>query len=112
MWKTDDKPAAVDSIIVTSSRDGAEVPKVASALRLAASAERAGWRVEQRYALAVVGGVEVQSVSVRLDRADEWAWAVWWNKSRAGWRFEGAFIGLVRHGYRALIGDLTKGTAA
>lgn len=96
-----------DTVIVISSRDGAPVPDVASARRLAAAAQAAGWNAKQAYALAVVGGIEIQSVSVRLDRGDEWARAVWLNKSRAGWRFEGAFVGLVRHGYRELIGGLT-----
>lgn len=110
---------AAPPVVLVSSRDGHEVPRVAGAVKLAAVAEAAGWSVRQTYALADVperryqnGNVaktahRLHSVVVRFTRPDDFAGhAAWWRVDEGPWRFDGAQLGMARYGLRELTAAL------
>lgn len=107
-WGTEPAPQAPGPTVLVSSRDGAEVPHVAGAVRLSRAATAAGWRVRQAYALAEVpatsrrGAHRLASVTVRLARADARGWASWRQVDGGAWRFDQAFLGLTPLGARDL----------
>jgi hypothetical protein len=116
MWASDvnDAPEAAPEILV-SSRDGAPVPRIAGAVKLAAVAQAHGWTVRQTYALAAVperprkaahrlasvAAHRLASVAVRLARGAARGWAVWHRINEGSWLFVCAFIGIERCGWRA-----------
>jgi hypothetical protein len=108
MWASDvdDAPEAAPEILV-SSRDGAPVPRIAGAVKLAAVAQAHGWSARQTYALAAVpersrkAAHRLASVAVRLARGAARGWAVWHKIDEGSWLFVCAFIGIERCGWRA-----------
>ena len=119
-WADDEPAEATPPVVLVSSRDGHEVPRVAGAVKLAAVAEAAGWTARQTYALADVperryqnGNVatapfRVASVAVRLSRGAQRGYALWRSVDEGPWRFADALLGFVGYGLR----DLTAALAA
>lgn len=109
-WGDEPKPEAPRPRVLVSSRDGAPVPWVAAAARLAGAAEAAGWSARQTYALAEVPATSrtdayrLATVAVRLERRGQRAWAVWCSRTGDGgpWRFADAQLATVGIGVRCL----------
>jgi hypothetical protein len=84
---------------------------VAGAQELAETAQAHGWTVKITYALAWVparyhrsgvmakDGHRLASVAVRLRRGPDTGWALWRSEHDGPWKFDHAFVGLVRHGW-------------
>jgi len=112
VWDKEEAPTAPPEVLV-SSRDGAPVPPVAGAVRLAALAEKHGWATLTTYALAAVperlylnGNVakaahRLASVAVRLAHGVVRGYAMWHNEDEHGWRFASAWLGTTQYGWRA-----------
>lgn len=102
--------------VLVSSRDGAPVPDVAGARRLAELARAHGWTATSTYALADVpervylngelatAAHHLATVAVRLVRGDVRGWATWGNAEGDGWRFVAAWVSLVPHGWSTRAG--------
>jgi hypothetical protein len=109
-WGDEPKPEVRPTVIV-SSRDGAEVPHVTGAARLAKAAEAAGWAVRQTYAAAFVPGTArravhlLASVAVRLARGGVCGaargFAIWHRVDDGPWKFDSAAL-IDPSGVRAL----------
>lgn len=107
-WGDEDEAPAAPPVVLVSSRDGAEVPRVAGAARLAKLAESHGWTVRLTYALAEVperfylngrlakAAHRLASVVVRMVRGADRGWAAWHGEDGAAWRFTVAYFGVVR----------------
>lgn len=97
-WGDEPKPAAPAPTVLVSSRDGAPVPVVTGAVRLARAAEAGGWTVRQTYALADVPATgraaarRLASVAVRLGGPKGRGWAVWHRIDEQPWRFTEAHL--------------------
>jgi hypothetical protein len=106
-WRAEAKPVKADPIIVVSSRDEHDVPAVRNAIKLALLAEANGWQIAQRYALAIVDGLDLESVTVRI-RGERSGYAIWHNLDQAGWRFMSAWLGFMHYGYRELLREVAR----
>lgn len=111
-WKADEVVEAKRTILVAAS-DGAPVPAVAGAVKLAAAAEANGWTAKLTYALVEVGDAfylngnlrqaahRLASVCVALRRPPSGGYAAWYSADDAPYGFDRAFIDFARHGWRA-----------
>lgn len=117
-WHDDPKPEVPQPTVLVSSRDGAEVPHVAGAARLAEAAEAAGWTVRQTYALADVPATSrraahrLASVVVRLhcQRDGRAGWATWHRPDdRDKWRSVGGVLGMQALSVTALMSEVKRG---
>jgi hypothetical protein len=107
-WGGEPRPAVPRPIVLVSSRDGAQVPNVAGAARLARAAEAAGWLARQTYALADVPAAprraahRLASVAVRFARVGAFGWATWHSVDDGPWRYAGGCLAFERLGLREL----------
>lgn len=114
-WGDEPRQPAPAPVVLVSSRDGADVPHVAGAARLAAAARAAGWTVLQQYALAdvpdgwpaaVSKAHRRASVAVLLARRGHRGWAVWASRDGGKWTFDSAQMDGRALGARALTAAL------
>lgn len=107
-WGNEPEAETPRPVVLVSSRDGAPVPPVAGAVRLAKALGAVGWSVGATYALAEVPDTsrraahQLASVGVRFTRAAERGWACWYEVDGGGWRFSCAYLGMQRMGLREL----------
>ncbi len=116
-WGDEQAPEVPRAVVLVSSRDGAPVPHVAGAVRLAKALGAAGWTVRATYALAEVPDTtrraahQLASVGVRFARMGERGWACWYEVDGGGWRFSAGYLGVRRMGLRELTKALFEVTS-
>lgn len=113
-WGPKERPAEVVPVVLVSSLDNAPLPRVAGAVKLGEAARAAGWYVRTGYSrvqvadrfhangnLAKAAHV-LECVGVWLRRPPmERGWAMWHAVDGGTYRFDHAFVGMQRHGWRA-----------
>ena len=91
-------------VILKSSRDVSDWPRIPAAVRIVLAATKHGWTVTPTFAVADVpdpfylnghmktAAHRVASIAVRIARGTDRGWAIWHSIGDGDWRFDVAYV--------------------